>query len=865
MMNNYFFRYVNNVFRMHQKTNNGFEQDLFFGEFYIGKEAERAKNCSWAYFRKICKKSVELEASAFIIQFMYRVFQISNKYDMQRIEIILKEIKTVNGVDLATLCAEFFRYANLLNKEQIESGYVDEKIIYEKAMDNPNKLFIEDISFNTDYFTNSFPANIYITYLPVYLCRRLYGFDLDLKTVDIEQLADLVNIVLNQRKNVSEENSEKETFYIVHRVLPGLFLPIFKSLELNNRKEICYVLLDQYILQVFSECPWQSNNIKIEIEIMSVLFESYADFIFSLIMGDNYELNMKDTDYRYSRKCLLEEMTGKQEGIFISKGKAFWKDYVNTGVYFKKIFDEGANQLKQVLPEYIYSFFILYTIFILYCTELKKLAIQHLLDNYDEIRVEDKRCLYFQVLLGRCIMECEQLETANSLYGYFNFEMDRWAREKDRIFSYIESMTAYLCEVKEEIRVNDFHTFETKESWYDIIFKKSGIENFIDEIKEKCDKNILIEERDFRKLLIIIEAFTNPSGIYLTLLNLPKYDGDDKVYGVLSYELQMRGNEFTDQKKNNEYILCYNSKKQIDIRQDANLFFQQHISELTDATIEKSIKQINNLKRQYLSNSHAMTEEEMELLHSDLDVLHDNLVNKLVNHKSSRYDVENTLVHLQKKFINNYGVNANEDLTHKLPLNLSHDVQNYLVTAEIVYMTLSARRDVEELDFSAALISLTKVIEVVFNYIFDKMQVKYDSTIIEKNLLRQYFTKKKEKKSHIEFGPGVVLLQDVLFEEWNGKDVVDISKLWKYKGLHLITGRKEDGTWYEESFREDDQYNRNLLKASLLFVKDEYRNIGAHCDSVKLSKLEEARELLLMTESLIWVLLDILKDTVLEN
>ena len=238
------------------------------------------------------------------------------------------------------------------------------------------------------------------------------------------------------------------------------------------------------------------------------------------------------------------------------------------------------------------------------------------------------------------------------------------------------------------------------------------------------------------------------------------------------------------------------------------------------------------------------------------------------------------------KYCPNY---QGRSLLSKLPKKLEQEIRNYLVTGEIVYRLLSSREDADSLDFSAALIPLTKAVEQILNLIYRSMNV-WPFPGLDSKVKQSYFNYSNEKKASIEFGPGILLFKDSKyidvkygsnsywlqphepyqeshFKRWDGNRVVDIAALRNLGAGRNKMSLRVDG-WDRISrqpctvnifFTQDDNENRMLLAQGLDYIRVHHRNIVAHKDPVARTMVEECRDILLMTEDILWILLYILK------
>jgi hypothetical protein len=328
----------------------------------------------------------------------------------------------------------------------------------------------------------------------------------------------------------------------------------------------------------------------------------------------------------------------------------------------------------------------------------------------------------------------------------------------------------------------------------------------------------------------------------------------------------------------------YQSLNQVDLRKNVNIFLQQRISKLLDNTINDSLLKIKELKETLSENKNLENEIDERIL-NNLESISSELTEKLTVNYLGREEIEFHIRDMQQNFIDIYRLDAADNLMLRLPLAMQADVNNYLVTSEIVYRVLAKRKDRDSLDFSPALIPLTKAMELVLNYIFNRMNICMYSGI-DTETINSYF-KGTNRKESIEFGPAVYLFTDSKyinvkkineeitfkeknmyssssrFELWGGNEAVNIPELKKFAGIKIRINRWDNSIQrYEEetaTFHNDDKYNRLLYAKGLEYIKNNYRNIVAHKEGVSLQKVEECRELLLQTEHMLWILLFLLK------
>lgn len=217
---------------------------------------------------------------------------------------------------------------------------------------------------------------------------------------------------------------------------------------------------------------------------------------------------------------------------------------------------------------------------------------------------------------------------------------------------------------------------------------------------------------------------------------------------------------------------------------------------------------------------------------------------------------------------------------------LDEECRSMMITSEIVYRTLVARQDADELDYSASMIPLTKVIEYLLNEIYSKLKgnIVFDGPEMNIDFNSVRFFKDKndtEPKECLEMGPAIRVLSDghlkfgnrgfvyasyflnperSRFEEWKGNLYIDWSRLRDFKGTMLKCHSFDKGSDVEQlMLGSDTEYNRKVFIGALEYIKNCYRNKVAHKDGINREKMEKCREDMLIAQKLIWMLIYIMK------
>ncbi|MFW6016738.1 MAG: hypothetical protein ACOCRK_09900, partial [bacterium] len=689
--------------------------------------------------------------------------------------------------------------------------------------------------------------------------------------------------------------SEKITEFDKKMAVTGLLLELFRAAELNNQVDICYYIQTKYLWPIMKCVPWEEKS-RTEVQLMGIMLGYYVDFITSLELSRNSFNHIKNTNLLYTDKDFIEEFIGNKPGILSKTGINLAKKYRHLGKSMAEAMSLGKHVIKKLIINRSYSFLMTFIPYLLYFSGDLEEARLFLIRNYKEINLYDGRNLFIQLTLIKCILSCEKLEEANILYGYFNYELDRQEREENPIAKHFRRIIQYLKDVEHYLKLSDQCTRESNKPLVNVVFKNTKVIKNINLAKSYLEKEQVPPIELFRKLMTYVEAFSRDSYIRLNLIEIPNVDGSDKLPNALSHKLIVRGQGLRENSQ--EYYMFYQSIKLQEVRRNINLFLQRHISKLLDLTIEDSMEKIKSLRSAFLDNKGSkitdLNDSDTEELINLFDDVMKDLTAKLEGQYIHRTDVDSDLYMLQREFIKKYNLKISQNtLVELLPLKVQSTFNSFLVTSEIVYEVLSNRNDVEELDFSSALIPLTKALELLLNLVFKNMSFALND--IDKFSIYYYFDKGKAKrKKTIALGPCINLLKDShqidvkkvkndyrlswqirkgknsfdrkgcpyfknksRFLAINGDKVINFNRLKMFKGLSMIIQISYNNL-AQVAFTESKEQNRMILIKALEYVLYNYRNKVAHKDGISLQKVNDCREILLQSHNLLWILLYII-------
>ncbi len=836
-------------------------------------------------FERLCRNLLKANHYDVIIRFMYHVFSTSKEYDLPLFEECLNKFTLYENYTLADLCQDFYKQTIISTESLFLRNNLDELSTKANTLQSIN-LYAEnnDGSFEN---LNVYNMPLIAKTLPPFIFKKLLNIDINMDTISKADVDALVERTRKQAQERIESNnrysfSEKSTEETLNRGVPGLLLPILTYAEQFNGeagKELSFYILEEYVFPAMSQVTWSENNQ--DTSISGIILNKYIDY-FIFLISQIFPNFIKDSlDFTYNNSILYNEICNiepAERKIFTDDFVQFSKNHQKLGKTLCNLLECTKGSIKDHLSSENFSFLNAIAPCIMYCSGQKQDATHFLLNHYEKLDSFYRRRLFVFILLSKCILESNNLRAAYTLYGSFNHDNSIYIFEEDKIFTLLKNAINLLKDTKEYLYDSKQHVFSTKMSYAELIYTNGGVDELISSLEKKIQENSVPSQELARKLSITISAFfQHPDGVTLNLLNLPPQDNDDKLFVVWRPDIFKNGKALLDL-YNNHFALFYASLSQVEVRTQIDIAIQTHLIQLQRNTIVDYLKDIHTLK--------DADGTDYETTVKDIEEKTSALLSLLKPNGHVRFVADQKLYSSQRDFINKFlDANVIASLMDKLPHEVQTDFHKYWASAEMVCQFL-IENDSNDLDFSPAIISLTKAIELVLNCAYSKMNVhKFRGMSSEVESFFFHKSKRQEliKKDQLEFGACLLLLKDgryisyqngslsytgeermYHFTEWNGESVFDFSLLKKFAGLPvLINGyNRNTGNPTEETLtfsNSDDEFNRLLFIKALEYVKDNFRNKVAHKDIISRTTMEMCRDILLSTEYLLWILLTIIK------
>ena len=686
--------------------------------------------------------------------------------------------------------------------------------------------------------------------------------------------------------------------------IPGMLLPFVKTeARIEGKQELCFYMLEKYVFPVLEAAPWDEERNR-DIPCLAQIVRTYADYVHALqrwslpntddvhspkevkaahmhapaeVLAAKYE--------QYVNKTLYNEALGLGDPEEYRYTNRKWVEYAQRhATAFKQwanILLKGERILKQTLGAEEYSFHMLNTPYMLCLNGQTEEACQFLLMHYGDLGEYELRKPHLIILLVRCIRNASRLETANALYGLVSYELDRirWDEYRHRELTF--RMLQFLRDARTHIQERNEYAIAEGISWFDILFKIRNIDGVLALCEEELRNHEILNEELFQKLYQIVDAFSYHTGIHLGWLGLPKYDNYDKLDGALSNELLLRAQGCVAEGKNSKVF--YARWGQLATLRSIDLHLQLHLSQKQKEGVKEKLALVNQLKEKMRNKE--MDEAQREAFLKEIEAITEELVATARGARQWRPEVEREIAENRRAFEEKYAnvLGENNDLMNKLEENVRKDVQNYLVTSNMVFKMMRTQhegesRDDKNLDYSAALISMTKALELVMKHIYIKVNhVNKDGKIYQYSGMKDndwsyyaWWDKKTEtnvvKIDNQTLQPCINILMDrKRIKAWKIRKVLNLERLKEFgeiQGLDVTTldtykGKEIEN--YRNQKNDPEMHSVSKLRLALGHVCQKYRNGSAHTGVITLVNVEECQKMLITGQNLLWIVLAIMK------
>lgn len=838
--------------------------------FLFHRDARQLGTLQRNTFVRLCKVLVRHQHYGPILGYVHDIFCNREEMDLVALQELLSEVNVRQGYTLAQLCQDYLR--------DVHASYLVEFADFADE---------EPIAADVDLFRNC-PEDIQLQegnyptlrqVLPRSVLKHVFGMEREqLCAADVDAVVALARQQAqaahdaNYRwmEDVNRSSETKGRFqrlvppqftdYQRDMVLPGVLTPIFMAAELRGDAELCYYLLENYLFPTLTLVPWEeAANESLPIFAKTVYY--CAEYLESLMYHTSGPLKVSifTRPDDYLSKTFYYEALGKgdrsQYRYVTDSLAAYCHRHATLFSQWAQILRRGGKWLTKEFRLEGYSFHVLNTAFLLFFSGQVEEAADFFLKLHKHLDTATMQNPQFRILLVRYILSVPRLETANALYGLFSYELDRTQQDRGAVRRLSLQMIRFMQEARAYILENNQHTIEDRVPWFHILFGTGAMDQFLEQCAAHLDSNDILPGHLFAQLRDFVRAFSYPTGIHLAWLGLKNRDNYDKLPGALPQTLVRQGQACYAQAY--EAQLFYDCQSIAEPLRNINLHLQNHLYKLQCRQVKENLLRVNALKK---SIPEDMDEAHRERLLEEIGGIAKDLMDTMQSAQLGRPEIERKITALREDFVEKY-LGGDVDLMQKLPEQTRRDVHNYLVTSNLVFQMMSAQND-ESLDYSAALISMTKALELVMAHIYSRLDIKEYPGMKDES--REYYFEKDGTPKKVQtLRPCIEVLKGMdRFDQWGGHAVLDLRMLDLFADIQLRTGEDKLGQPKLRQLKQGKKHmgtNAEVLMLALMYICNNYRNRSAHTDVVTITHVQECQQLLIDGQKLLWIVLAIMK------
>ena len=858
----------------------------------------------------VCMVSRFEDVNLATVQSMLEVFEITEDYTLDQLcqdvyEIYIKEYESETvaiermleedeGTDCITKADEITEIPkdfDIFNckKEDRENGLIHDSFIgyVEKPCCKSNRI----TSYMRPLFrfeqSSQITTPIELNQLVEWFTEMSYeeAFRIKIREDHLVFLADNdADAIEVARSTVGQKLGEKESFR-------------YRRKSLGVLREFDRVDIDKRV----------DKSLEILASLSEDLFNESVDLLLGYVEGHLAHLISKNYEELYERKTDLNKtdyifIEQRQSDTFLEASKKVFEKWESNGETVVAFVPIITSILDNMNPEDGITLeiesIIVSGLISLYISKDYGKAIDYIINNnkyihksgfyyvcgYDYVYAHNHsdwvRYHVWNTIVARCFYHVEDLDKANILLGIINEYTAECEESANKLKNDTKSALQFIEKGKEYLgsisKLLDYYGYTG--SIEEDIYSDGGIDLTVNEIQ----KAMLTNSRICPNLYMDLFRYTNILDINNNKneYSIIKWrNNEEHVFRLpneaVEYKITLGEEFFSDTRTYVDFCEMYDQQhnfksntydRQLLISEDilagiktAKLLATKRINLLQDNNLEKMIVSISELKQSLMKE--GATDEDII---KQLEGLVDDLSERSVIKDSKWGIIRDEIYYMELSFYDSFGIETDELVNVKLN-NDADTFWNYLVTSERVYKYLSKTGAAEKSDFSAALISMTKALEMILNVIYrkalsligdDEKAMEIISNTLSSGKERKNYIENGELKRSLELWAAInLIVNEKLFKALSMDVLIDCSKLCIFKDHIILLGEGQSECFVEN----DTKKNRVILGRGMHYIRRNYRNKAAHPERVEKVDVEACKELLLQGEGLMWILLYIMK------
>lgn len=660
--------------------------------------------------------------------------------------------------------------------------------------------------------------------------------------------------------------------------IPGILYPLMCISYDDDNEEVFLYIYTKYVLPAYVKLS-ETGDLD-RYEALNTIMCGYIEELISYVTGLG-QVFITSIPRNTTWNEVIMEFQNSGEFECIKQAGEKLKNTTGIGMQLLEFHKKNKKRLKKMYQTYMINYYPMFTALVLFALlgeEKNEQAVEFMIDNYSDMSEGNRQRAYVLMLLFKTILLADNYEYMNILYADLQKEKVSYQRS----FKDINDLIMKSCELIEELYEKTCMPQENKyfEDYRcfikEIVFEKWGVLQDVRNIRNQYKYANDISKADmFQRVYIVIKSLSDREGINVALIG--------QTYGQ-----DYRFETFIKEKHHNNKVSMVISWD--DVERAENLL--THLGEID--TVAISIRNRSFFDRVDFIIKDILLQKLDDDIESMLTSIRELREKTNYTNKEDKFftAIETSINSLAKRVSAKY-IDREQIVSYFIKLdanmgcwdNLDEECRNMMITSEIVYRTLVARADADKLDYSPAMIPLTKVMESLLNGIFNMIKSNIVFSGPAMNIDTSSIDYYKERnantpKDSLEMGPAIKMLSDGFlkinngtitygssylpgrsrFAEWQGNRYVDWDRLEDFKGIMLnCSGFKANSPTGQFVLGSNAELNRKIFIGALEYIKNCYRNKVAHKDGINRSRIDDCRQNMLIAQKLIWMLIYIIK------
>lgn len=892
------------------------EEELRENEFYTNlyspfiREILEENNSNQKAFVNIKNKSKttlpsEVDFISFLIKYQYwwPVFQffedeIKTDFSKDKIDKILK----------SKLIQKIFPKVKITKKENLLDIFND----FKKYINDCYPYFSINVLITPYYFINFYFKKFFNVDI-----SKLYITNYGDNGWDYKNFIDELFIKIKKHLNTVYEN-EFENEADLNLAAIGPFVLLLRYRKSLNREVFLY-LLKEYYIPILKKLDTSTYNKKVGLslyyfEIITAnlhILSKDSKFPYLIKIGKNrqvksreYKKSIVELENLYTIGSFYddvdENISNNKQSKMLKSGNLMAENLENLPKDLRDLYEnyEGICFKEKIQNRIVPNLGYLFELSFFAEDEDKKETGIFLAQHFGDLQMASRMNLSIAYVLTKTLLAQKDPDLASILAGHYRETyMTNIFLLNNRYIKVLKNLLPNMMEAVEYMKNDEMNniilesnTHPKDKTFSDRLFGNGKVEAFLNKVQKQISENKILNENDTILFNNLLRSMTyNPDGY----LRAEFYDSDwvdDEPWHEDTYLVDIGPSFWALQNYKKDYDRLWEFSPYNDLRKAMKIFWPnilEHLESMDKKRIHKALENIKEIKMNYNSNDPKL----MKIMLEEIEYLSTTLIEG-----KKRSEILLDLNNKKEEFyLQRLGISPEEMAENPTAKRKYFEIENLLVTSEFTYRELIKEERPELYDFSVSILPLTKSLEDILGEVFEKVKPEVKEKFnLKDNKMR--FLRKIFDKEYFTLYDGVRMISPFknisleknndgtcsvitdlnekgsafefdIFTECGVNKYLDLTKLKDFAPLELRVSSEKDGLneCNIPLSPTDDKHNQFVFGECIDYIRKYFRNVSAHRDGVRLETAENCREIMLVTQGVIWILLYILRPISEDN